>query len=227
MTSPTETILAHLDAVNRQRALRASDPALASHAAAVRRFQTERFRTTYQDLLAREPTRAAAGFFLEELYGVHDFVDRDAQFRRIVPAIVRLFSADVVQTVTWLAELHGLSERLDTEMARALPAAGSPPVEAEAYGEAWRRVGQPEARERQIALVGQIGRALIRYTRHPALGKALRVMRLPARAAGLHALQAFLERGFDTFGALSDPEAFIETILSRERAIAGKLFDGA
>ena len=33
---------------------------LAASAAAVRRFQAERFRQTYQDLLATEPTRSAA-----------------------------------------------------------------------------------------------------------------------------------------------------------------------
>jgi subtilisin family serine protease len=51
-----------------------------------------------------------------------------------------------------------------------------------------------------VALVGLVGQALVRYTTHPTLGRMLKMMRLPARAAGLSALQTFLETGFSTFG---------------------------
>ncbi len=222
-SAPGPRILARLDDVQRERARRAQTPGLASATQAVREYQAARFRLTYADLLAAPRTRDAAGFFLTELYGVHDFIDRDAQFRRIVPGLVRLFPDEVVQTVAQLAELHALSEQLDTRMALALePPAG--PVDALRYGRAWRTVGEPASRERQIALVGQIGHALVRYTTHATLGRALRMMRLPARAAGLSALQSFLERGFTTFGALPDPHGFLDLIARRERALAAQLF---
>lgn len=43
-------------------------------------------------------------------------------------------------------------------------------------------------------------------------------MRAPARAAGLDALHGFLERGFDTFAALREPQTFLDTLATRERA---------
>jgi len=45
----------------------------------------------------------AAHFFLEELYGPRDFADRDTQFARVVPALVRLFPREIVATVAILA----------------------------------------------------------------------------------------------------------------------------
>ena len=218
-------IVSRLDAVASERRLRAGDATLASRSRAVREYQARRMRQTHADLLASPTTRAAALFFLGELYGEQDFLERDAQFRRVVPALVRLFSAQVVQTVDQLAELHALSERLDTRMAQAF--AGEPPLDDARYAQAWRTVGEPGSRTRQIELVGHIGEALVLHTRHPTLGRALRMMRLPARAAGLLSLQGFLERGFDTFAAMPDPQGFLDTVCTREARHAAQLFEDA
>lgn len=215
-------ILSKLDAVNEERDLRARDPQLAARGHAVREYQARRFRRTYEDLLGDPTTRQAALFFLNELYGEQDFFERDRQFRRVVPGLVRLFPAEVVNTVLELGELHALSEQLDTRMAQACD--GPPPLDDERYARAWRAVGEPDLRARQIELVGLIGSALVRYTRHPTLGRALRMMRLPARAAGLSTLHAFLERGFDTFAAMSDPHGFLQTVATREKRFAATLF---
>jgi len=122
--------------------------------------------------------------------------------------------------VVALAELHALSEQFDTAMARA--AAGRR-IDAAVYGQAWRAVGQPAARERQIQLMLQVGGALDRYTRMPLLRQTLRLMRSPARALGLEALQAFLERGFDTFADMKGAREFLLTVEQRERRLAGLL----
>jgi hypothetical protein len=71
-----------------------------------------------------------------------------------------------------------------------------------------------------------VGRALDVYTRKPLLRHSLRAMRVPARAAGMSALQAFLERGFDTFRALHGADEFLTQIAQRERALAASLFGG-
>jgi hypothetical protein len=152
-----------------------------------------------------------------------DFTRRDDQFARIVPGLVRLFPSDIVNTVAGLADLHALSESLDSQMARLL---GAVAPDARSYGEAWRAVGQPPQRERQIVLMLAVGEALDRYTRNPLLRHSLRLMRGPAKAAGLGVLQAFLERGFDTFGEMRGAGEFLQTITRRERELAAHLFAG-
>lgn len=214
-------ILTQLSLVEAERAERAADAALAARVVAIKDYQQRRFEHVYADLLADARYAGAARFFLDELYGPTDFTQRDAQFARIVPALVRLFPSDVVDTVLTLAKLHALSERLDSAMARNLAA---PSVDAAVYALAWQRCGEPALRETQIDLLLRVGAELDRLTHNALLRSSLRLMRGPARAAGLGALQSFLESGFDTFRAMRGAEAFLNEIGRRERALAAALF---
>jgi hypothetical protein len=227
MTSPSEQILDGLQVVARERAARRAEPSLGQAVAAVKHYQHARFGQTYADLMAQPRYAQAAEFFLTDLYGPADFTDRDAQFARVVPALVRLFPGRIVNTVAELSELHALSERLDTAMARqCLRVFGPRTMGGAAYGELWRAVGEPASRERQIGLMVAVGQALDGYTRSMMLRQTLRLMRGPAAAAGLAALQGFLERGFDTFRGMHGADYFLSTIASRERALAAALFAG-
>lgn len=206
-----------------ERRRRQSDAALSDAVAAVKQFQHARFMHTYADLMAQARYAQATRFFLDDLYGPTDFTRRDEQFARVVPALVRLFPAELVNTVLELAQLHALSERLDTAMAVAV---GPGTLDGGVYGRAWRAVGDPAARSRQIDLMLAVGTALDRYTRNAFLRHSLRLMRGPAQAAGLGALQGFLETGFDTFKAMNGAQAFLGIIEQRERALAARLFAG-
>ncbi|MEN9544862.1 MAG: hypothetical protein RLZZ598_1695, partial [Pseudomonadota bacterium] len=205
-----------------ERAERARQPELAQRVVQVKTYQQRRFAHSYADLLASARYGAAARFFLDDLYGPHDFSTRDAQFARIVPTLVRLFPQDIVGTVLDLARLHALSERLDGAMARALPSAA---VDARAYLGAWQAVGEPAARAQQVSYVLDIGRALDRFTRVPLLATSLRMMRGPAQAAGLGSLQRFLETGFDTFKAMRGADEFLSTISEREHDWLALMFE--
>jgi hypothetical protein len=215
-------ILEYLRAVDGLRDARATNPAQSARVQAVKTYQQARFARTYADLLQGGRYAAAARFFLEELYGPHDFTERDAQFARIVPAVVRMFPQEIVETVAALAALHALSEALDDQMSRHVDAAILTPS---AYVRAWQLTGRASDRERQIELTLDVGRALERYTRNPLLRHSLRLMRRPARAAGMGELQTFLETGFDTFGAMRGAQGFLDTIATRERALAQRLFE--
>ncbi len=221
MAVDAQSILAQLAVVAREREARTADAALGAAVQALKRYQQQRFARTYADLLASARYAAAARFFLDELYGPKDFSERDAQFARVVPALVRLFPHELVETVALLARLHALSETLDSEMGRHLL---GQPLDRAAYATAWQRTGQPEAREEQIRQTIAVGRDLDRLTRKPLLRTSLHLMRGPARAAGLPALQQFLESGFDTFKAMGGAESFLATVGERERALAAALF---
>jgi hypothetical protein len=213
-----------LRVVDVERANRAGEEGLNAKVTAIKAYQQQRFRHTYADLLRSERHGAACRFFLDELYGPDDFSQRDAQFARVVPALVRLFPKEIVDTIGSLAELHALSERLDTEMGRRL---AQPVVDADSYIEAWQATGQQAWRDGQIDLTLDVARSLDSLTRRPLLRNGLRLMRPAARAAGLGELQRFLERGFDTFRAMNGAEVFVEIVERRERALAAALFDAA
>jgi hypothetical protein len=224
MSATADIILANLRIVADERALRAIRPGLAEKVSTLKEFQQRRFSHTYADLLASARYGAAARFFLEELYGPEDFARRDTQFARVVPALVRLFPSEVVLTVATLARLHALSETLDTTMAGHLHGTS---LEADQYIAAWQATGRSADRDAQIALTLDVAGRLDRFTRKPLLRNSLRLMRGPARAAGLAELQQFLERGFDTFRAMRGAQEFTGIVESRERALASLLFSRA
>ncbi|HYN58427.1 MAG TPA: hypothetical protein VET87_02610 [Rubrivivax sp.] len=224
MNPQVQLILGTLRVVDEQRALRARDTVLEQAVRDVKHYQHERFQHTYADLLDTPRYAKTTRYFLEELYGPDDFSKRDAQFARVVPGLVRLFPHEVVLTVQTLGELHALSETLDTAMARCVPART---LSLADYAAAWQAVGRPDEREAQIMLMRRVGDALDAYTRNPFLRHSLRLMRGPARVAGLGELQNFLERGFDTFREMHGAKEFLDTVVRRERELAAALFDTA
>ena len=217
-----ESILGNLKIVEGERRRRARQAGLSRAVDAVKAFQQRRFATTYRDLLASDRYGSASRFFLEELYGPSDFTRRDAQFARVVPALVRLFPSEVVLTVGALAQLHALSEVLDTAMGLAWH--GLQVIEARDYIRLWQATGRAPDRQAQIDLTLGVATRLDAFTRKPLLRSSLRLMRGPARASGMYELQQFLESGFDTFRAMKGADEFIATVKSRELALAFNLF---
>lgn len=222
--SAADRIRTHLDRVHQLR-LQAQVAGLAVAVNEVKELQARRFRATYADLIRDPACAPATRFFLDELYGVRDFAQRDAQFGRIAGALERLFPEAVAQLAVDLAETHALTEVLDHELARHWLALDPGLERAERYMRSWRLANDRPARERQLAVVQHMGRELQRLTRMKPLRLALRMMRNPARAAGLDALQHFLESGFDAFAALGDARRFLDTISERESRWIDTLFD--
>ena len=221
MPADTRAILDQLTLVDAERTRRAADPSLASAVRRVKAYQQQRFAHTYADLLDHPRYAGATRFFLDDLYGPDDFTQRDAQFARVVPALVRLFPQDLVETVYSLVRLHTLSEQLDSAMGTQLSGTPLAPTD---YIRAWQAASGPAARAQQLDLTLAIGTSLDRLTRKPLLRQTLHLMRGPAKAAGLEELQQFLERGFDTFRAMRGAAEFLRIVGERERTLADALF---
>ncbi|HUL66238.1 MAG TPA: hypothetical protein VLW55_16680 [Burkholderiaceae bacterium] len=187
---------------------------------AVKRYQSERFRRTYADLLASPRYRAAALFFLEDLYGEKDFEQRDREALRIAPKLARMLPDRAVETLALAVELDELSEILDARVAAEVEL----PIDDAGYARGYRLAGTPPDRERQIAMVDRIGRALDGLARMPLLSGMLHMMRGPAEAAGLQHLHHFLVHGFDSFKAMRGAGEFLDTINRRETALMNEIF---
>jgi hypothetical protein len=218
-----ESLREHLERLKR---LRGQDAAQGPPArlAELKLWQSERLARTYADLAATPRYAKPTRFFLDDLYGPKDFSVRDTELLKIYPMLVRMLPATAVQTAALAIEVDALSEELDHRLATALPAG---PLDEQAYGKAYRESGTPAQRERQIALVGEVGRRLDLLVTKPMLLRTLRMMRTPARLAGFADVQGFLERGFEAFRAMGGAEEFLDTIAARERAIASRLFSSA
>jgi len=187
-------------------------------------FQAQRLASTYQDLAQMPRYGPAVRFFLSDLYGPHDLTERDAQVLKALDKLKRFLPAGALQALARAFELHVLSIELDAATAAAIPR--GTPVDAIAYADAYRAAGRAGDRERQIALIGDIGTLLDGLAHHPEVGLAIRLARGPAHAAGYGQLQDFLERGFHAFREMDGAGEFLATIDQRERALMESLFAG-
>lgn len=221
---PAERIRQHLASVESLR-MSATNTGTDRVVAIIKHLQAQRFQHTYQDFLNSAEYALAARFFLEELYGARDFRTRDQQFSRIAGGLERLFPSAVAELAVDLTELHALTERLDHAMAIAWTAQTEAGSNGDRYLRSWRCTESRTDRERQLAVVSRMGAELQTLTRKRSLRTALRLMRGPARAAGLDALQQFLEVGFDAFASMKEPHRLMDAIAERESDWLWRLFD--
>ena len=146
---------------------------------------------------------------------------------RLLPLITRILPASAIHTLGVGVELDLLSESLDCAMVRALLAAGQSAdadISEAAYARAYRSCDNRGARERQIALILQIGAAIDDITRKPLLRAAIALIKGPAYAAHMGELHHFLDRGFMAFRHMRGAAEFLQIIRERETRILERLF---
>lgn len=213
--------LALIDEIALARDTIGRDQRLHADVQALQFWQSQRLQRTYADYAAVPRYRAAIEFFLEDLYGPHDFARRDRDLRRVLYQWERLLPPRALEALLHALELEALSQSLDLATARAL---GGVALTPESCAMAYRRAGRRDDRQRQIWLTVAAGRALDSLIDAPALGIALRAARLPARALGVATLQTFLERGYKAFKRMGGAAELLAAIQQRETAIMQRLF---
>lgn len=194
----------------------------------LRHWQTRRLEESFEHFLYDPQRRAAALFFLTDVYGDRDFSRRDANVAKVLPMMQRLLPTAVLGTVADGIELGALTHALDLRMAAALQrlAPTRKRLDAALYAKAYREVGHARLREHQIDLIVAVGVGLAKAVRTPGVAMLLRLSRGPAKASGLGELQGFLERGFGAFSALGDAKAFVHDIEVSERTVSRRLLEG-
>jgi hypothetical protein len=228
MTQETfrDLLLAELDRSAALRARVVEDAGFSRRRALLRAWQAARLARTHRDLLESRRFGAAAEFFLTELYGPSDLSRHIEDVRRLVPVMASMLPESGLATVAHAMELNVLSESLDGAMVEALGETAAD-ITDEAYAQAYRAIDRAQDRERQIDLIALLGEALEKLTHIRFLGMTLRMMRTPARVAGLGELQGFLERGYAAFSAMSGGAVeFVTIVVTRERAISRALMAG-
>jgi hypothetical protein len=225
MPSAAQTeLIRHLQRARALHAERAASPVLAAALDRLAHWQSRRLDATYADLGRDARYAGAIAFFGNDLYGPGDFSRRDADLARVVPLLGRVLPRGVLATVAGAMELSVLSHELDRALlARLDPKAA---LSVRAYCDAYGKIGDRHLRERQIALIVSVGRALDRYVNKPMVRSALAGMRQPARLAGLGALQDLLERGFAAFRRMRGAGEFLAVIETRETALMNAIYAG-
>ena len=191
--------------------------------AKLQRWQSRRLMRSHADLHANPRYHSAVEFFFKELYSSGDPRARDRDLKRVHRVMERLLPAEALRAMMLAIELEILSQELDADVVRGLPAG---PITVATYAEGYRRAGRRADRERQIELLSSIGTYLDHVVRKPIIRTLVRLARGPAHAAGFGALQEFLERGLDAFEAMHGAGEFLTTVRDREVRAMQRMFAG-
>lgn len=221
----TTRLALFLTQVSLARQAMAHNPATAAAHLVLKDWQARRLQATYADLLDNPRYRQAALFFLNDLYGARDYSQRDADVARILPKLTALLPAAALSAIADAVELDALSEQLDQTLLNEIGAENTGALTAQTYAGAYRACDNRRSREHQIALTHAIGSALDSLTRISFLETTIKLMRKPAKMAGLAELQSFLERGFVTFRQMKGAAEFLDAIRSRETQLMRRLYD--
>lgn len=215
------TMREKLNAVKKEREDTKLNPVLLNAKTTLKNYQVERLKIDHFDLLNNYKTKGAAEFFLKEIYSMKDLTQRDKDVEKLIPIMETAFPLNALEVITEAVVLDSLTESLDSKMALALGSAFT----EEQYLKAFREVTLREDREKQIDLVESLGKSLAQLVRIPLLATTLKMMRIPAKLAGVYNLHEFLETGFTVFKNTGDPEKFVNTLVSRERALLKEIYE--
>ena len=193
---------------------------------ALQQWQRDRIARSFADLAQAEGYRPAVRFFLSELYGGLDFRARDQEMEKVMPLMVRLLPDHALESLADAFELQAISLEFDMDIAVEMARRGISQLNMERYCALRLDCDDRPGRERQIALIRELGHELDRLVRKPWINYLVRLMRGPAHAAGFGKLQEFLEDGLASFRTLEDPGYFVETIYQRESDALQKLHAG-
>jgi hypothetical protein len=212
--------------LDRNAALRdvfADSPQSGVRLAELQEWQSQRLLRSHADLRANPRYRSAVEFFFNELYSGGDPRARDRDLQRVQHVMERLLPGEALRALMLAIELEIVSQELDADVVRNLPAG---PITVESYADGYRATGRRPDRERQIELLGLIGGFLDHVVRKPVVRALVRLARGPAHAAGFGSLQEFLERGLDAFEAMHGAGEFLSTIRDREVRAMERVFAG-
>jgi hypothetical protein len=197
-----------------------NNPGLLMAKTVLKNFQSDRLKETHADLLASPNTRGAATFFLKEIYSSKDLSQRDNDLERLIPIMEKTFPLNTLEVITQAITLDALTEKMDTAMAIRLGVKFSP----DEYIQAFREVTSKEERLQQINMIDSLGKSLSGLVKIPFLSMTLKMMRGPAKIANLYAIHEFLESGFTVFKETKNPEAFVNSLVQREKQLIEQIY---
>lgn len=181
----------------------------------------------FEDMQARPDQAAAVAFIISDLAGV-EISQRDQEFAKVVPMMVRLLPKNVLASAAAAMRLNASVLENNLAICQSIDAAHllSGKVREREYAEACRCVTSYEECMELVGLTVELGHELQHAIEIPMIGVTLKAMRGPARLAGIGALQSFLETGFRTFTALENVDQFLSEIEQRMDRIFRRIYRG-
>jgi hypothetical protein len=219
----THPALSLIESIAKTRAQLQLEPLKLARLQSLQRWQVQRLQRTYADYYELPRYHDAVEFFVHDLYGPHDYAQRDRDIQRVLEPWQRILPMRAMQAVSTALELESLTQRFDLAVLDAL---GERAINPESYAHAYRLADGLDDRKRQIALIVDCGKALDALITNPWVRRALRLAKIPARLADVSVLHEFLEHGYEAFAKMGGARELLSAIERRETTIVNNLLAG-
>lgn len=189
-------------------------------------LQLAYFLPQYDDLRGRPGFDAAIDFVVTDLTGTGT-AKRDHDLERVAGVMSRSLPTRALEALVIAMRLNTRILAINVDIAALLAdklRAGAGISERD-YCLASRQATSFAEFKSLIAMSREAGRALDRFAHLPFVRGISRSMRMPARLAGFGDLQAFLEKGLDTFLGVADVEEFLDLMEARITAVFRRVLE--
>ena len=190
-------------------------------------LQQQRMARDYKDLLAQDEYAPAIVFFLNELYGGLGFIERNDDLNKVYSIMTRMLPDSMLDALATAMAFQALSIRLDMDLTSHLVENGTnfDTINLAQYARANKQLNTEAIKRSQIASVIHLGKSLQHEVSRPFALRLLKLMRLPAKAAGFGKLHDFLETGLAAFLKMPDISRFLEILEQRETKFLAWMFE--
>jgi hypothetical protein len=180
----------------------------------------------YDDLRDEPGYDAAIDFIVSDLLGTGT-ASRDRDLERVAGIMSRTLPSKALEALVLAMDLNARVLAINVEIATALSSQlqGGDPISEKDYCLASRQAATFAEAETLIAMTRDAGIALDRFAHLPLIRGIAHSMRIPARLAGFSDLQAFLEKGLDTFLGLEDVGEFLDALEDRMTEVFHRVFE--
>jgi len=203
--------------------MQAAQPLTQSCLTKLQDWQVARLRRTYEDFSLQPRYHDALEFFVNDLYGAHEYSPLKTQLSKVLRMFQQLLPATAMRALALALQLEDLSLSLDVDMVQRLEECD---ITSSLYQKIYRSVGRIADRRQQILLIVEAGRALDEVMHNPAISAALWATAVPARIIGVARLHDFLRRGHHAFAEMQNANDLLAAIEQRETIIMNNLMNG-
>jgi hypothetical protein len=188
----------------------------------LQKFQSERLKATYEDIMTHPEYEKIGVFFFDKLYAPEDFSFRDASIKKLHTFLKGKVYKGMVSAVTKVIELHELSDMLDNRMTEKImeketPKDNTPPeITMDLYKSTYKSLDNYDQRVYQIKLSTEVTRAFYQLSRKWIVGVSLKTVHGASQILGMGKIMDFIFQGYQAFRSIKHFDYFVETIEKRE-----------
>jgi hypothetical protein len=224
-TNPADELKYYTRRSNDLHAEYSADPLLRDSYPQFINWQLKYLLTYFEDMQRNADQAAAVAFVVSDLAGV-EIMQRDRDFARVLPLMIRMLPDGVLAGAAAAMKLNASVLEINIAICRNLVNAGWDGTELSEYdyGGACRKAASYTDCMTLVELTTSLGRQLQQVIQMPLIGITLKAMRHPSRMTGFGALQNFLETGYRRFAALDDVDRFLIDIESHMKHIFTRVY---